>query len=105
MNEQIFEFYSKPTQYGGAMPYFIGERYNQIGGGFLSNVGRYVLPILKTIGKNLLGIGAEVANDVVNKNVDVKRAISNRTRKRLKCTINNVENDIFTKFKHVSSQK
>ena len=65
---EIFDFYSKPTQYGGELPFFVGERYNQIGGGFLGNVGRFLLPILKSLGKKVLGIGIETAHDYVNKN-------------------------------------
>ena len=69
MDELIFQYYSQPQQTGGA--YFIGERYNQIGGGFLSNIGRFILPILKTVGKKILGMGAETLNDVVNKDYSV----------------------------------
>lgn len=95
MNELLFDFYSKPTQYGGEMPYYSGERYNQIGGGFFANVGRFLLPILKTVGKNVLGLGAEVANDVINKNENFENSLKSHARKRIRKAINN--DDIFTK--------
>lgn len=87
MNEVLFDFYSRP-QAGGEMPYLIGQRYNQVGGGFLGNVGRFLLPILKTVGKKILGIGAETLHDVVNKKKPITESIAKNTAKRLRKVIN-----------------
>lgn len=88
MDRAIINFYSKPSQTGGALPYFVGERYNQIGGGFFSNIGRFLLPIAKTIGRELLGIGVSAANDVVNRKKKPVEALKNRSMKRARKFIN-----------------
>src|SRR6266849_7331363 len=83
MNEIIFDFYSKPTQIGGELPFFAGERFNQVGGGFLGNIGRFLLPILKSLGKQVLGIGLETAHDYVNKDKPVVDSLIRNTEKRM----------------------
>jgi len=83
MNEIIFDFYSKPTQIGGELPFFAGERFNQIGGGFLGNIGRFLLPILKTLGKHVLGIGLETAHDYVNKDRPIGESLIKNAEKRM----------------------
>ena len=92
MDQAIIEFYSKPTQQGyGSLPYFVGEKYNQVGGGFLGNIGRFLLPIAKTIESELLGIGVQAANDVIIKNKKPLEAVKSRTLKRTRRFINNTQ--------------
>lgn len=82
MNDLVVQYYSKP-QYGDGLPYFEGQRYHQIGGGFLANIGKFLLPILKTLGKHALGIGVETAHRVISKDEPVAEAIQKSVIKRV----------------------
>lgn len=54
MNRDILvEFYSKP-QLGGSLQVFQGTR-RQVGGSFLSSLARFAIPVLKFLGKKVLG--------------------------------------------------
>lgn len=87
MEANIVEFYSRP-QYGEG-GFFVGQRTPQIGGSFIGGVGRFLIPILKTVGKNLLGIGAKTADDVLSRNVPLKKALLKNTTDQLDSFINN----------------
>jgi len=79
MDQSIIEFYSKPQFGSGAGSFYVGQRLPQVGGSFLGGVGRFLLPILKTIGKHVLGIGLHSASDIINKNAPIKDSILKHT--------------------------
>ena len=68
-SQDIVAFYSSP-QNGGELPYFVGKQY---GSGWLKTLGRFALPILRSIG----GVAAKTANAVFNRNSKVLPALKN----------------------------
>lgn len=84
----LVEFYSKP-QLGGAFPVFQGTR-RQIGGSFLSSLARFALPVLKFLGKKVLGVAGNVASDVIDKKMSFRQSVPQRAREGVRETIADV---------------
>ena len=69
MND-IAELYST-SQNGGELPYFVGKQY---GSGWLRTIGRFVFPILKQLGRMVMG----TASDLLVKNQSFLPALKDR---------------------------
>ena len=80
MDRALYEFYL-PNQSGGGMPVYIGQ-HNQRGAGFFGALARFALPVVKTIGRALLGGGLDAAHRVVNKRQPVGKAIASSIAKQ-----------------------
>lgn len=68
-SNDITSFYAN-SQVGGELPYFVGKQY---GAGWLRTLGRFALPILKTIG----GVAVKTASDVLNNNAKILPTLKN----------------------------
>ena len=64
MQEALYEMYSTP-QVGGDLTVFSGSRRHMKGAGFFSTLARVALPIIKNIGKRILGAGVRGATKVL----------------------------------------
>ena len=84
----LVDFYSKP-QLGGGFPIFKGTR-RQVGGSFLSSLARFAVPILKFLGKKVLGVAGNVATDVLAKNMSFRESVPRRAKEGLSETITDV---------------
>lgn len=88
-SDSIVEFYSQP-QLGGGFPVFQGSR-RQIGGSFLSSLARFALPILKFLGKKVVGVASNVASDVIDKKISLRESIPKRAKEGVMDTLRQVQ--------------
>jgi len=84
----LADFYSRP-QLGGGFPVFKGTR-RQVGGSFLSSLARFAIPVLKFLGKKVLGVAGNVATDVLAKNMTFGESVPRRAREGLSEAITDV---------------
>ena len=84
----LVDFYSKP-QLGGGFPVFQGSR-RQIGGSFLSSLARFAIPVLKFLGKKVLGVAGNVASDVIDKKMSFRESVPKRAKEGMMETISDV---------------
>ena len=84
----LVDFYSKP-QLGGGFPVFQGAR-RQVGGSFLSSLARFAIPVLKFLGRKVLGVAGNVASDVIDKNISFRESVPRRAKEGLSETITDV---------------
>jgi hypothetical protein len=62
------------TQYGGALPVYIGSRH-QRGGGILSSIARFLMPAAKTLLTETVKMAPGVVDNILNKKQGVGSAI------------------------------
>ena len=85
----LVEFYSKP-QLGGSLQVFQGTR-RQVGGSFLSSLARFAIPVLKFLGKKVLGVASNVASDVIDKKMSFRDSVPRRAKESVMETLRNVQ--------------
>ena len=85
----LTDFYSKPQLGGGGFPVFQGTR-RQVGGSFLSSLARFALPVLKFLGKKVLGVAGNVASDVIDKKMSLRESGPQRAKEGVMTTIQDV---------------
>lgn len=85
----LVDFYSKP-QLGGGFPVFQGSR-RQIGGSFLSSLARFAIPVLKFLGRKVLGVAGNVASDVINRKMSFKESVPKRAKEGIMETLHGVQ--------------
>jgi hypothetical protein len=88
-SEILVDFYSKP-QLGGGFPVFQGSR-RQIGGSFLSSLARFAIPVLKFLGRKVLGVAGNVASDVINRKMSFKESVPKRAKEGIMETLHGVQ--------------
>ena len=87
-SDLLVDFYSKP-QLGGGFPVFQGAR-RQVGGSFLSSLARFAIPVLKFLGRKVLGVAGNVAQDVLDKNMSFRESVPQRAKQGLSETVADV---------------
>ena len=87
--DYLVDFYSQPQLSGAGFPVFQGAR-RQIGGSFLSSLARFALPVLKFLGKKVLGVAGNVASDVIEKKMSLRESVPQRAKEGLRETISDV---------------
>jgi len=85
----LVDFYSKP-QLGGGFPVFQGSR-RQIGGSFLSSLARFAIPVLKFLGRKVLGVAGNVASDVINRKMSFRDSVPKRAKEGIMETLHGVQ--------------
>ena len=78
-NDPFFQAYSgenDESQYGGALPYFVGKQY---GNGWLRTVARVAFPIIK----KLFGVAGNAAKQVIYNKTPVLDAVKDSAFKAL----------------------
>ena len=78
-NDPFFQAYSEEideSQYGGALPYFVGKQY---GNGWLRTVARIAFPIIK----KLFGVAGNAAKEVIYNKTPVLDAVKDSAFKAL----------------------
>ncbi len=84
--DSVKEFYSGPIQAGGGLPVYVGAR-RQIGGGFLSGLARFAVPIIKYLAPKALNFAANTINDVVVDGKSLKSAALARGMNEIKSAV------------------
>lgn len=85
----LVDFYSKP-QLGRGFPVFQGTR-RQVGGSFLSSLARFAIPVLKFLGKKVLGVATNVASDVIDRKMSFRESVPKRAREGVMETLHDVQ--------------
>ena len=90
---------------GGVLPYYRGKYIRQSGFGLLSNIGRLILPIGKSIGKNVIKTLApqvlssvtQGVGDVLTKKKGIKSVLKSRGKDILKKSAESIVKEVLSK--------
>ncbi len=85
-NDSVKAFYSKAMQSGNGLPVFVGSR-RQIGGGFLSGLARFAVPILNYLAPKALNFAKNTLSDVIVDGKSIKDAALTRGMNEIKTAV------------------
>ncbi len=84
MQDEIVDFYSQ-SQVGGSMPAYAGSR--RVGGGFLGNLMRFALPLLKSVGRRALNVASRTADDMVEGRRSFKDSLMDNAQEEVRSVL------------------